>query len=734
MKKALKWILRILLGIVVLVVLLLAGAFAVFHSSWFQDRLKDQATQLITDKLQSRITIDRVSIDLMTFDAVIEGLTVDDRQQRRMLEVKRLQADFEIWALREGRVHVRHASLDGLNAHLIQPADSDANFKFVIDAFKRDKKAATQPTPGEPKKKELQLDIRKLTLERIKVQFNDNSVELGSLVYSKGKNGRELAEIMELRTKWVRQSKRGPVDNDLRVKIIDILDMKDCKQVRIDSLCLVTNNHRSRRNAGKPKHGAFDDGHLNVVANINAQVEHMGKDSLVARILNAHVNDRGSGLDINKLSLHLAANKRTAHLKDVRIALAHTVLKVPSATIQLPSKKEGRHLAYQAPVVTGRTQLRDIARPFAPVLANFTLPLNLKVQWNGDENQMRFRNVTVNTDDKALVVRANGYINGLKDKYKLHVHFDVNRMTAQGGSKERVINQFTVKKFMMKQLHTLGRIDYTGHFDVVWKRESFAGHLNTAVGGLDFDFYIDEKTKYVIGSAQSDSLEIGKAMDVPGLGKISAKANFLFDISKPRTAVMRKRLGGKLPIGEVHAVVYDAKYKFVKVHGMDAHITSNGAVANGNIIVHGRHLDVVCSFSFTNTNEMKKMKVKPGVKWHKLSEADKAEKEERKQLKKDLKEAKKALKAEQKAAKKAAKAEAKAAKKAAEAEEDRLKAEAKAAKKAAKAEAKAAKKAAEAEQDRLKAEEKAAKKAAKAEAKAAKKAAKEAAKAAKNGE
>ena len=180
---------------------------------------------------------------------------------------------------------------------------------------------------------------------------------------------------------------------------------------------------------------------------------------------------------------------------------------------------------------------------------------------------------------------------------------------------------------------------------------------------------------------------LGKVMDMPDIGMIACKANFKFDISKPRTAKMRQQKGGKLPIGQVDAEVFEAKYKKVKVRNVVANMKSDGAVAEGNITMKGGRVDVLCGFSFTNTNEMRKTKIKPGLKFHKLSEERKAEKAEKKAIKRAEKEERKQQKAEEKAAKKAAKAEEKVARKAA-------KAEAKAAKKAAKAEAKAAKEAA----------------------------------------
>lgn len=205
------------------------------------------------------------------------------------------------------------------------------------------------------------------------------------------------------------------------------------------------------------------------------------------------------------------------------------------------------------------------------------------------------------------------------------------------------------------------------------------------------------------------------------IGPVTAKADFKFDISKPRTAIMRKKLGGKLPIGEVKAHVDEAKYKFVKVTNVDVNIVSNGAIAEGDLFTPGKFADISCAFSFTNTNEMQKTKIYPRVRFNifgkKKSDAEWHKETMEKAALKEQEDIDKAARKEQKAKEKAARKQQEALEDAArekqrEAEKQR-KAEEKAAKKAAKAEAKAAKKAAkEAEKAAKKAAKEAAKKAA----------------------
>ena len=691
-KRLLKWVGGILLGIVLLVVALIV----MLNTSMVQNRLMEEAVGALKDKLQTEVKVNSLQVRLIGQDVSLKGVEVEDLQHRKMLLLKELGVEIDLWRLLDHEIKVVDVKLEGLEVNLYKPSrDSAANYQFLIDAFKKEKKDSVANVKKTKKKSKLTVDVDKVWLENIKVRFNEKTGVLGSLLYKKGRNGRQIAELRELKTAWTANTKKGPVDNKLRIGVVDIMDVKEGKMtLQMDSVCWTTDNHKPRKNTGKPKRGFFDAGHFNIVAQMKVRVEKMTKDSVVATILDCKAQDPVSGINVTKLRCLVETDRKVATLKNFSISLPNTTLKFDRAQLTLPSKKEDRKLQYQTSLITGRTLLKDISRVFAPVLKNFNEPLLLQTRMSGNDEGMQFRDVKVSTAKKDLNISASGFIKGLKDKYKLQVHFDVHRMTAHSGSKERIISQFPVKKFMMKQLHNLGTIGYTGSFDVLWKREQFAGVLTTKPGKINFSFALNENTKYVEGTVHTDSFELGQAMGMPDVKKVACKATFKFDISKPRTAIMRRKVGGKLPMGEVYAEVYEAKYKLLHVRNTVATIKSNGAVAEGEINFRGKRLDVLCSFSFTNTNEMQKTKIKPKLKFHGLSDAEKADREAQKAAKAEAKAARKAQKAEEKAARKAQKAEEKAARDAERAAEKAAKKAEKEAKKAAKAEAKAAKKAA----------------------------------------
>ncbi len=701
MKKTVFLLLKILGGLLATVVVILTGLFIALNTSYVQNKLMQHATAELQDYLQTEVKIDSISVHIFGEDLLMHGLKVKDRQQRDMLELEQLGVELKLANLMKRQIYITEAQVKGLTARLYKPAtdsDSVANYQFIIDAFKKNKKDAPKDSIGQPKKKKEKFTFEAdlIELERIHLTFNDKKSELGRLVYKRNRKGQQHIDLRDVVYEWYRTNKKGiKFFQRLRLAKMDAYEKDGRRFIDIDSVFYFTNNPLPRKNTNKPKRGFFDAGHFDIKAALHFELLHADKDSVVAQLTKGNILDRGSDLNITSLQLRAHTDMKTIHLSDVVIKMPCTALGFKSATVQLPSKKLNRPFTFQTSLIRGRTLLHDIARPFAPVLKHFNTPVYFQTVMFGDSDNLHFRNIRVNTDKDRMVAFAIGNISGLKDKYQLKVQFNITSMTTNGAEAERLINQFVVRKFMMKQLNALGRITYNGHFEVLYKKVQFAGRLGSVAGPIDFQFALDGLNKYVYGSTKTDSFMLGRVMDMPEIGKIVCKANFKFDISKPRTAIMRRKLGGKLPIGHVDADIPEARYKKLTVRNITAEINSNGAVADGHINVKGKRVDVLCSFSFTNTDQMQKTKIKPGIRFHKMSDEDKAERDARKAAeaaaKAEIKAQKRAVKDSLKAVKNAAKAEKKAAKEQEKAVKDAIKAQEKAAKAAAKAARKAQK-------------------------------------------
>ena len=606
-RKTLVYTLKVL-GVVAVVLLL--ATIIISNSSYVQNKIIGLATDAIKKELNAEVQIGHVDINLLGQRASVSDVVLKDQQNRDMLSVKEIWGNLRLLPLLRGRVVLKEFSVSDVDVLVVQPEEGPANYQFILDATKKDKK--------KKKSSVFQLDLRHALLKHLNVKYNDEQFQLEQAIYSFWR-GKHKLTVHHLQTDVTKHMKKDTIDWHFDTGMVTAtMDDDGKKRVDIKGLRIISDNHKPRRNTNRPHRGAYDRGHLDITADMGIDMLHYGKDTLSARLANCCISDSVTGIDFKDVMTDIAVCGKRVHLSDLMIQQASTKITVPEGEIVLPDKKKGTSLQYRADSITARVMLKDISQPFAPVLRKFSIPLNLRVSLRGTNKGMTFRSIHVDTDDKKFVVNATGIMRNLDKGRDFTLHFDVHDMVAKPGIKDKIINQFTVKKYMMYQVYALGVIKYHGSFDILWRKEQFRGVLNTEKGDIDFDFQLDGNTHYLTGNANTDMLKLGELFELKRIGNIDCSATFSIDYSKKRTAEIRKEKGGKLPIGKVTADIRKVEYRKLPLMNILANIDSDGAVADGNITLKGSLTDLMVEFSFTNTTEMHKMKVKPKLKFRNM--------------------------------------------------------------------------------------------------------------------
>ena len=73
-------------------VVILLGAALIFNSSSVQKKVLDNSTEMLAERLQTKVKIDSVSINFLTFDVNLLGVEIEDREQRKMLQTEQDQS------------------------------------------------------------------------------------------------------------------------------------------------------------------------------------------------------------------------------------------------------------------------------------------------------------------------------------------------------------------------------------------------------------------------------------------------------------------------------------------------------------------------------------------------------------------------------------------------------------------------------------------------------------------
>lgn len=569
-------ILKVLTLVIVSLVLIVTVAV---NSSFVQKKIIDVATEAISEELDTEVKIKGVNLNLVGQRVTIHGVRLLDQHKRELLHVKEIWANFCLLPLLKGKIALKEFKINGVDMLLINPEDGPANYQFLIDATKKDGKKKKKDKPSTFLADMLQHAM----LNKLHVRYNNQDYLLEKAVYSF----------------W-----------------------RDQRHVDIKGLHFKTDNHLPRKNTNKPHRGFFDAGHLDCIADLSLDINHIGKDTLRGTITKCSVTDTITGIYLNNISSGIIYTNKQIHLSDIVVNQVSTRFDIPEADIVLPDKEKGTYLHYKADSIRARVMLKDIAQPFAPVLKRFSIPLNLRVRLEGTANGMTFRDIYVNSDDEKLKIHSTGIMRNMKKARDLTLHFEVHDMVVKPGIKDKLINQFSVKKHMMYQVYALGVVKYHGSFDILWKKQQFRGLMNTEMGDLDFEFQLDGNTKYLTGWASSDSLKLGELFKLKRIKDIDASATFSIDISRQRTAELRKERGGKLPIGNVEADVRKIGYRNIYLKNIFANIESDGAEAKGLVTLKGHLTDLMLEFSFADTEQMHKMKVKPRLMFRSIVKDD----------------------------------------------------------------------------------------------------------------
>ena len=126
--------------------------------------LAEMAEGVLAERLHTHVVIEDVGVGLFN-RVILRGVAVDDQSGKQLLRAETASAKLELRSLFRKQISLRTISL--LDADLITykaAPDAPANYQFVLDAFKSEKKDSSS---------KLNLRINSLILRRVNIQYDE---------------------------------------------------------------------------------------------------------------------------------------------------------------------------------------------------------------------------------------------------------------------------------------------------------------------------------------------------------------------------------------------------------------------------------------------------------------------------------------------------------------------------------------------------------------------------------
>lgn len=312
--------------------------------------------------------------------------------------------------------------------------------------------------------------------------------------------------------------------------VIDSLKSKDTTSQKAFSMAInsliirhgkITWNHLD-----KPKKALFDPHHINL-SNISSHIiiNTLGNDSINVNIKNLALKE-ASGIQLNSLSIHAAANKDFFSISNLHIALPNSEINVPFVAGDLSTARR-----FKALVSESHVSLSELA-PFVPQFKGVDRSVVFKSTLSGSNKVLNIRNITVKvptTGSKVLLhspsdisLSANGNLNFSLSSllWKVNVNLLAINATGLRNAENKIPDALTKFK----------ALKFNGFIGGYGKKMDVKGNILSDAGNAKVD--IHKNGDDIKAHLQASSFNLAQILDDNRFGLLSANVNAKGNIKK----------------------------------------------------------------------------------------------------------------------------------------------------------------------------------------------------------
>ena len=157
------------LAIIFLVIFLLVGVvFWTLETTAGQNFLTRQATSFLRKKLDTRVDIRAIRLDIPDWVA-LEGVYIEDKTGDTLVAGERLYVNMDMWSLMQGNIGINQIEMEGIRLKVNRTLpDTVFNFQFISDAF-----ASEETTPVDTTASSLEMRLDEFLLKRVHLTYKD---------------------------------------------------------------------------------------------------------------------------------------------------------------------------------------------------------------------------------------------------------------------------------------------------------------------------------------------------------------------------------------------------------------------------------------------------------------------------------------------------------------------------------------------------------------------------------
>lgn len=512
-----------LIGIIVLLIILV-------NITPVQNFLAQQAVNYLSDKLQTKVTLKHVRIDLLNA-ATLEGLYIEDRQKDTLLYAGEAKIKITDWFFLKKKPVISYVGLKNAYVNLYRRKNSDQwNYQFVIDAF-----ASKSSKPK--KESKLDIDLRDVELQNVRFHMIDawtGSDMIGELTTfdihaRKIDFDKKIIDVRSISGDKVlfglRDYKGGKPPSMITTATPEIVDTTPFNpalwKISLNKLNLQNSRFFLEDPDTKPLPGYFDAANMDVTGiNLDAQNIIIRGDTLTGDLRMFKAKER-CGLEIKKMTAKVTVSPNISECKDLVLQTGNSLLtnyyamkydRFPDFTEYITN------VIMVARLQQSEVGIQDIVY-FAPDLERFKhLSVKVSGNSNGTVEKLRVNDLVLN--DGFSQVKGDLYMNGLPEIESTFIDFKNADIHTNGAG--IFVYAPELKRENAVNLAALSNIDFKGSFTGFINDFVAYGSLVSNLGNAQADINLKlpaKKQPSYSGSLTANNFDIGRLLNQSALGR-----------------------------------------------------------------------------------------------------------------------------------------------------------------------------------------------------------------------
>ena len=267
-----------------------------------------------------------------------------------------------------------------------------------------------------------------------------------------------------------------------------------------------------------PKHLNFSDVNANII------LKTLTDDSLNLNVKRLSFQEQ-SGLQVNRLTMHIEASHKQATVSNFMIQLPKSTLSLGDLTARY-QVDDGRlvpgTLNYQGRIEESDITLSDLSWLYHDI-SSVTNKLIVNSSFSGTDNSIDIHHLTAHSADNAINIDLSGFLHHWESAPAWQLQLDQLQLTSN--SIAFTADKLKNKVNLPEMVNRLGDINITGYAEGEGHSVDAQAQLHTGAGQLDVTINMDEQRTFC-GHAQSSGIQFGHLLDDQHFGEMAMDLDF----------------------------------------------------------------------------------------------------------------------------------------------------------------------------------------------------------------